>query len=45
MAGVPPQAVQKMGRWRTLEMPSHYASRVSPKRGAVNALEDLLGSG
>ena len=41
--GVPLQAVQKMGRWKSLAMPSHYASRVDPKRGAVNALEDLIG--
>ena len=43
MAGVPLQAVQRMGRWKTLDMPAHYASRVDPKRGAVNTLEDLLG--
>lgn len=43
LQGVPLQAVQKMGRWKSLQMPSHYASKVDPQRGAIVTLEELLG--
>lgn len=43
IAGVPLQSVQKAGRWKSLAMPSHYCSRVDPKRGAVLVQERLMG--